>query len=682
MGPAVHEDGEQLKKERRFRSIVENAQDAIIACDDGERIVVWNRAAQRIFGYGEQEILHEPFSMLLPVRVREGHAQDGFGGGSAAMFDARESGTAETVGLHKNGSELPLEVSFARADEHDELSVICFVRDITNRKQDERAMQQAKEAAEEASLLKSEFLANMSHEIRTPLNGILGMIELLADSRMDEEQREYITIVKKSSDTLLRVVNDILDFSKLQAKRLQLEETDFNPRSLLESVMACYRVRSQEKQLLLRCDFDDALPPRLRGDPGRLRQIVSSLVDNAVKFTEQGSVRLSCALAGAAAATQCGEAVPPATVRMLLKVADTGIGIPQEKAECIFESFRQADGSTTRRYGGTGLGLSITKELVELMGGTISLENKTGRGCTFIVMLPFASAPPSCATAIAGPVREARILIVDDKHRRRERVAGIVESGETMHASYADSGKDALQILSAAAGEDCPFQAVITQYNLSDMNGFMLAEKINSMCTACSPRCIVLMSAGLRGDMTRCQDAGVAAYLQSPVPQAVLVEALEKVLHESWRGETVTRHMLTGASETASVLLAEDDDVNQLVVKECLERLGWSVTVVGTGAAAVASLAEKDYDIVLMDIQMPDMNGIEAARKIRNRATPVRRHDVPILALTGHVLSDDRERFLEAGMDGVVTKPVDFDELISAIEQSRRAPAAADDRVV
>ncbi len=667
------------ESEAKHRLLIENSHDIIYTADVEGVFTFASQAWSAILGHPVDEVVGQPIQRFVHP---DDHALIRSSLQMARLTGLRQP-DMECRLLHADGSWRWSAVSVV-ALMGPASAITGFegtIHDIAARKRAEDALRETNRAlkattaranelaaqANQASRAKSEFLANMSHEIRTPMNGVIGMTGLLLDTELDAEQRDYAEIVRTSAEALLALINDILDFSKIEAGKLDLEMLDFDLRTTLEDVADLLAVRAHEKGLDVVCVADPEVPALLRGDPGRLRQILLNLGGNAVKFTEQGGVAIRASVAA--------EDDDLATVRFA--VTDTGIGIPRDRQGALFSVFTQVDGSTTRKYGGTGLGLAISKQLAELMGGAIGLESEPGRGSTFWFTAVFEKRPagsvpvPAARAELAG----ARVLVVDDLDTNALLVTTLLR-GWGCRCDTAADGEAALDRLRQAVDEGDPFDAALLDKLMPGMDGVELGWRIKESAELRDTRLIMMTSHGERGDAARVSQAGFAGYLTKPLRQSQLRECLALVLGrgdapaETPAPTLVTRYTVAEArSHRARILLAEDNVTNQLVASKIIEKLGYRVDVVANGREALAALRDIPYDLVLMDCQMPELDGLEATREVRDPESSVRDHLVPIIAMTAHVMKGDREKCIAAGMDDYLGKPVRPEELAVVLER-------------
>ncbi len=689
------------ENEKRTRLIVDTAYDAYVAMDANGLVVDWNRQAELIFGWPREEAIHRPVhELIIPPSYRAAHVagiQHFLATGEGPLLNRR----IEVPALRRDGSEFPVEMTISSIRYGNEWTFSAFLHDITKRKKYEADLRQARDAAEAASQAKSEFLANMSHEIRTPMNAIIGLTELLLDTPLNAEQRDYLETVKKSADSLLSVINDILDFSKIEAGKLELDYSPFDVRDNLGDSLNTLALRAHQKGLELACHIAPEVPETVIGDPVRLRQILINLVGNAIKFTERGEVVVDVSVEDFTAEnaesaenerdlrrkTADGSSSPDSpnslsssalsassavksSCWLHFSVRDTGIGIPPDKQGMIFDAFAQADGSTTRRYGGTGLGLAISSRLVQRMGGKIWVESEPAKGSIFHFTAHFVRHRAALERPMRqepGRLRGLSVLVVDDNATNRFILAETLTQWQ-MRPTTVENAVSALEALESAYRCGEPFAFVLLDAHMPEVDGFMLAERIHEHPDLTGATVMMLSSASQPLESRRCQKLGLAAYLTKPIKQAELYRAILAALGSPEARPQSPPPLIRRGGRALRLLLAEDNLVNQKLAVRLLEKQGHTVVVAVNGREAVDTAGRQPFDLVLMDVQMPEMDGFEATAAIRQAERGTGRH-LPILAMTAYAMKGDRERCLEAGMDGYVSKPIQGRELSEMIER-------------
>jgi len=655
------------RSERLNRLIVATALDAFIGMDSSGLIVNWNPQAESTFGWPFEDAIHQPVAdLLIPERYREEFRErlaQFLQTGEGEFIEER----LELTALHRSGNEFPIEVTISPIEQQGTWLFSAFVHDISRRKQAELDLRESKEAAEDASRAKSDFLANMSHEIRTPMNAVIGMTELVLDTELAATQREYLTMVRESGEVLLNLINDILDFSKIEAGRFELDPAVFSIRDCLDDTLKLLAVRADQVDLELACHIDSAVPVWVIGDSARLRQIVVNLVGNAIKFTEHGEVVLHVEV----------DQHDDRSSLLHFAVADTGIGIAPEKLNTIFDAFQQADTSTTRRYGGTGLGLTICSRLVHLMRGSIWAESRPGQGSTFHFTARFELSDQAPAQPGRRVAQGSRVLVVDDNETSRLILDEMLRNGG-MAVTCVPGADEAVEMIREAKTTDSPFALVLSDVNMPDRDGFDLAGELQSD-ESLTEAVILMLTSGDRSDeVQRARKLGVASCLRKPVKQSELFDAIVAALGvDSTDADDETALPTTSYAKPIDlpplrVLLVEDSIVNQKLALGLLSQWGHSVTVAANGVEAVLRNSSSDFDFILMDVQMPEMDGLEATKRIRQHEDQQRAEDkgdrhVPIIAMTAHAMQGDREACLEAGMDAYVSKPVRSWQLLEEI---------------
>jgi PAS domain S-box-containing protein len=643
-----------------LRTLIDSLPDLIYAKDVNCKFLLANDACCRVMGTDRSDVVGKDDFAFFPRDLAEGFYEDE----QKVMRSGETLLNREESVLYRDGrrshvltTKVPLRDSQGRV-----IGIMGIGRDITARVEAENELRAAREAAEAANKAKSEFLANMSHEIRTPMNGVIGMSELMMDTKLDSAQRDYAETIRDCGRALLTVINDILDFSKIEAGKLELENIDMDLRDAVRDVARVLAVQAHAKGLELTMDVDSKLPEMVKGDPGRLRQVLLNLGGNAVKFTSKGEVSLEVKVLES---DERGSLVR-------CEVRDTGVGIPADRISALFQPFMQVDASTTRRFGGTGLGLSIVRKLVELMHGEVGVASEENVGSKFWFTArfsPASAAGPTYHRVAPSELKGKRVLVVDDNATNRKLLAIQLEQCG-LEPVLASSATEALQMMQKALQEGEPFEIALLDHDMPDCNGADLGRRINSDEYLKNTRLVLLTSSGLRGDALRFAQIGFAGYLLKPVAESDLIDCLLVVLGgeaRDWHTQTqpiVTRHelrVLRKRVESRRLLLAEDVVVNQKVAARALEKLGYEVEVVGNGLEAVTAWETGKYDLILMDCQMPEMDGYEATREIRRREGP--NQHIPIVALTAHAMKGADEECKAAGMDEHLTKPIDREAL-------------------
>ncbi len=677
---------EELKRSRAFLdAVIENIPHMVFIKDAADlRFVLFNRAGEKLTGLNRKDLLNRSDTDLFaPEQATQFIAKDRETLARCVPLDIPE----EPLTISAAGTRILHTQKIPMLDETGTPRFLLGIsEDITERRLADQQIRHAKRAAETANKAKSEFLAHMSHEIRTPLNGVMGMADLLLGTELTEQQRRYAKLAKTSAESLTTVINDILDFSKMEAGKLEIVPTDFNLHLAVEDVMEVLAQIATKKGLEIACHVDPAVPPMVRGDQDRLRQILINLVSNAIKFTQHGAVvvRLS------------PDAQSDGRVTVRFTVSDTGVGIPRDRIDRLFKSFSQADASTTRVYGGTGLGLAIAKQLAELMGGTIGVESEPGRGSTFWFTITFESREQPAAPAVPRRVDPAtlRVLAVDDNEIHREVLRQQIASWG-LDAATAPDGEQALKLLADAAATAAPFRVALVDSDMPGMDGFELATVVKSRSDICATALMILLSVDANVPPERLRAMGFAGQLTKPVRQSQLFDAIINALAADNQDPSPAMPALPEAAVTPSdaevkpkpvlrVLVAEDNEINQIVAREMLSQAGFECHIVGNGKQAVEAVKAQRYDLVLMDCQMPEMDGFDSTREIRrmeaegaltSRSGP----RLPIVALTANAMKGDDEACLNAGMDAYASKPIDPRQLLATIDRVLRAGSKLQD---
>jgi two-component system sensor histidine kinase/response regulator len=652
----------ELRTIKEFNeNIVNSLAEGIIQEDARGLITFVNPTLERLLGYAAAELIGQHWRKIVdPAEV------------SRLRSKTRSRGTTireqyESLFRAKDGRAVPVLVAAQTLFSGGRVrGVLSAVSDITELKRIEKELQQSHEDAQAANRAKSEFLANMSHEIRTPMNGIIGMIELALDANVTAELRDFLTAARASAESLLTILNDILDFSKIEARMIEFEPVPFALHDSLTDIAATLAYVAHKKGLELACQVPPSLPKRVVGDLTRLRQILLNLISNAIKFTEKGEVVLDVQR----------ESQTETEIVLRFSVRDTGIGIAKAKQKDIFNAFVQADGSTTRKYGGTGLGLAIAKQLVEMMGGRISVESEPGRSSTFTFTTRLGlpkSAPPPMAAVEPAVLQNLPVLIVDDNVTNRTILTKMLANW-SMSPTAASSGREALRLLRRASARGTPFKLFLVDSNMPDLDGFALVERIKSDPVHAQAPQLLLTSSDRRGDLSRSKEMGVSAYLTKPIRPSDLFDAILMAMGARAAEDRplITQRVLQKGKPRYRILLAEDNPINQKVAVHMLERNGHSVVTASDGRKARDLALCGGFDLVFMDVQMPKLNGYQATSQIRRGEKRSGRH-VPIVAMTANAMKGDREKCLMAGMDDYLSKPLKLEELLQSIERTAGA---------
>ncbi|MDQ1352935.1 MAG: two-component system, sensor histidine kinase and response regulator [Acidobacteriota bacterium] len=640
------------QSEERYRTLVEYSPGAIVVHSKG-RVLYVNPAGVKLFGASSaKEFAERPLCEFVHSDYKEDVIQ-----------------RVEGKFLRFDGQEIDVEIISAPIRYKNEPAVQVLFRDITERKKEEEELKRAKEIAEAANQAKNEFVANMSHEIRTPMNGIIGMTWLLQETRLNKQQRGYIDAIHKSGTALLSIIDDILDFSKIEAGKLEMDTLDFDLRTILQDLLDLHSLRMKKKGLDVVFRIGPDVQFFLQGDPGRLRQVLTNLIGNAIKFTPQGNITLDVAL----------ESETDTHVTIRFSISDTGIGIPRDRVNNLFDKFTQVDASMSRKYGGTGLGLAISKRLCELMGGQIGVTSEEGKGSTFWFTAVFKKQPAQKELNERWPakgIQGMRILVVDANASRRLMLRDQLHLWNCRYDEAVD-GPSALKKMQEAAIQSNSYDVAILDMPMPGMDLVKMAKTIKNNPKLQKTFLIMMTSFGKRDDAVRLKQNGFAACLTQPVTKEELYECLSLVVNrekgedrEQEKGTPTRSTIARRKNRDTRILLAEDNLINRKVAMKILEKLGYSVDAVPDGKEAVRVLEKASYDLVLMDIQMPEMDGYEATRIIRNPGSMVRDHHIPIVALTANTMKGDREKCIAAGMDDYVGKPIKPEELVQAIERN------------